>query len=935
TILYALDKYHKETDYRELLLRLIAQGRLASCAEAAMAIALDGKEEEEIRHYAIDAVSAACTDFQLRKVTEYAVKQAKQIPPRLLGTFCEELFPQAMSVRHLLTVLRSVVQIIPNDYRGMPGVLSRIAEKTCPPDKLLFLINELLTLIKKKPFLKEHEISKRYAWLVQPIAKAITRILKEFPTEQIPFAVVIDALSMIKIGKRFHDDYHEDHGELKTAISKHPPLVREIFWETVRKKRIPKGGISPPVVNQLYQIHHSETLWDLSATDLEWLLDDLANRGELDDRLLALHSIFHVLFFTDRRDETVPSIRAAVSGNIELENQLNEYVKPRSKRENAFERKHRADELKRRREEEKRHQKNKEVLLQEINAIREGKNFSALHFLRYEMRDKGSGNSWGQASWRSLIPKYGNEVAEAARSGFKRMWRDWSPPLPHETSSRKEFENGIPVGLTGLALDAIDGLDFRSLSTDELNKAARYAMRELNGFPDWLSKLADIFPEAVRSTIAACVTADYAIAADQECPHDVLAKLVYAPEGLVNLCAPDLFDLFKKGNPPNTGNLDYTLRILLKSSAINSNELARIAARRARSAITERRVFLPMFETWLITSGEASVIFLERHLSSLPSRDADELMLHLCSALVSRHGFATEADKKYYENVPTLKRFIPLIYEHIRPIDDTIHNGPYSLDERDHAEEFRSKISTKLSEISGMDTYKALLSLAKDKRISTHTDYFLMLARRRAVLDAEFTDWQPEDVNRFGIHFGVEPKTSEDLFKMALDRLDDIRNHIEKSDFSTRGLFRSDTSEEEMQKWFADRLQLTSRYYYTVHREEEVDSRKKPDIRLSHPNTEGPVGIEVKCADSWAYRELEDALKLQLADQYLRDIKSRHGILLLAYIGCKKRWKTLDGKGWLKFQDIVASLEKEAYAFARNNGDISRLKVVAIDFSPA
>jgi hypothetical protein len=138
-------------------------------------------------------------------------------------------------------------------------------------------------------------------------------------------------------------------------------------------------------------------------------------------------------------------------------------------------------------------------------------------------------------------------------------------------------------------------------------------------------------------------------------------------------------------------------------------------------------------------------------------------------------------------------------------------------------------------------------------------------------------------------------------------------------------------AEEEIQKWFAARLRDQSRKMYTVHREEEVDLKKKPDIRLHHPRS-GSVGIEVKPNDRYSYNELKNALITQLIGQYLRAIESRYGILLLAKLNNKK-YDTWDGSEYLNFEQLVIKLNELAFEIVEKDNEIDSVKVVGIDFT--
>jgi hypothetical protein len=179
---------------------------------------------------------------------------------------------------------------------------------------------------------------------------------------------------------------------------------------------------------------------------------------------------------------------------------------------------------------------------------------------------------------------------------------------------------------------------------------------------------------------------------------------------------------------------------------------------------------------------------------------------------------------------------------------------------------------------------------------------------------------------------GFAPRTSRELFNVVLDRLDDIRLELERGDFSARELFTQPTKptrEEPVQKWLADRLKETSRGHYTVHREEEVDNKKKPDLRLHNPGCGGPTGIEIKVADRWQFTELESALTQQLAGQYLAAAASNFGALLLFYVGKKRRWKDANGNE-LTFEEVVGRLGLLAEKTV-DGKQVQGLRVVALD----
>ena len=76
-------------------------------------------------------------------------------------------------------------------------------------------------------------------------------------------------------------------------------------------------------------------------------------------------------------------------------------------------------------------------------------------------------------------------------------------------------------------------------------------------------------------------------------------------------------------------------------------------------------------------------------------------------------------------------------YWYIRPEDDVVHEGVHTPGPREHAEGARSAILKALLERPGVDAYRAVLALTKDKNFSSMAIRFQELARAKAERDAE------------------------------------------------------------------------------------------------------------------------------------------------------------------------------------------------------
>lgn len=167
-----------------------------------------------------------------------------------------------------------------------------------------------------------------------------------------------------------------------------------------------------------------------------------------------------------------------------------------------------------------------------------------------------------------------------------------------------------------------------------------------------------------------------------------------------------------------------------------------------------------------------------------------------------------------------------------------------------------------------------------------------------------------------------------DLHRIVLRRLRDLAHDLQHGDVTDRYLFRPETDEEAVQNWLAGRLRDRARGRYTVHREEQVADRKRPDLRLYAPGVAAPACIEIKIAGRWSGNELLTILDDQVVGQYLRDRHSRHVILLLVDTGGQKHWQIPDGR--LDFPGLVTRLQNQAAALAARHPDVDSLDVVGL-----
>ena len=927
TVRDLLSQYPDHREITPLLLRLAAHGRMTDCADAALAYALSGDSDFDV--YAIRAVARCGSSEHRRKLADHAVRYAGSLSERFQAETLEACIPGIMTLEELNTILSATPTSNRTGSDYLVNFLSELIEKTLPTGWLAPLLDRLLTLLQTPPLTGPGEtklISERHAKLIEALEQIVIRLLNSLASADLPLDRVASAVLLLEHCNRYHFPLGRSrHIEaISSAIGRHPALKRVLLWQKADHHQQAHGQRA----TWLLQLNY-DGFWQLGAEDEGWLLDDLRKNSDANDRSLALDAVMRHCWATDKAEAVLDRIKAAVGSAPALAAEIECSINPPPRQEPEWEREHR--EQRQKREEEKAHamEESRIALLKETDKIRSGEAVNALSWLYHRMDDSRL-TRWSKSDLAEISIKFGPEIADAAREGFKRFWRTWTPPLPHEKEKPNETDNRVPIGLSGLAIEVEDGLDFTLLPAAEAMVATTYAADEMNGFPDWITPLAKHHPTAVTDILRRGIQGEWPAPAAEGYAPELIGKIGHSPAEIRDLLAPEFLACLDANDPVSLSTLRPVLHTLLSSDAIDRTRLSTLAETRTRASITERPRLMAWLPAWLALDGSCAISFLEALAAGLEQPDADALVMEFCAAL---HYLGRDWTVKLLpDDLDALVRLIDLLHQRVRPEDDLRHDGVFSPGARDNAQEIRSGAFEMLCRQPGKATYLALLDIARRRPDGVSADYCRRRARERAELDAEGPAWLVDAVVQMQREHERAPRSPADLFTLALNRLDDIKREIEDGDSSDRSLITAETPEVDIQNWLATRLRNASRNRYSVIREEEVINRKKPDIRL-HTPAAGLISIEIKCAQSWTVPELESALTDQLVGQYLRDARSRHGILVLTYVGGKKRWKKPGARRMIDFAALTDHLAARALRLEREDPRVDGLRVVALDFT--
>ncbi|MEJ0044761.1 MAG: hypothetical protein WDN04_00265 [Rhodospirillales bacterium] len=313
------------------------------------------------------------------------------------------------------------------------------------------------------------------------------------------------------------------------------------------------------------------------------------------------------------------------------------------------------------------------------------------------------------------------------------------------------------MGLAAIAAEAEEPNWAVKLTSDEVRLACRYAPIELNGFPSWLDSLAQAHPADVDSVLGVELSQELLETAESRSGGWLLRNISHASEGLVTLFVPRIRNWLDEhgdriGRNENVAEavdrLNTVIDILLKEPDAKTIETLR------ENALDRLRVGLdaPVAKVWLRVlmklDPEAGTSALEGGLNRwAPAKDGPAVDW-IGSLFGDRHSQQSISVRHPNFTPQLLLRLVRASYRHVRVTDDVHHEGAYSPNSRDHAENGRNVLLGAILDAKGPEGWAAKLELAEDPNFAHMRDRVLTIASERAAQDA---DGSPMDARARGL----------------------------------------------------------------------------------------------------------------------------------------------------------------------------------------
>lgn len=942
---------------KSTLLDIVERGRIADAAHAALSLICSPSASAALR---VDAARAVCKAGS----ADQRATVAKLLCEPLGGNrdlACEvldALFPADVSIDVVLGTIRSLTPPAARQFTGLDGFLCHKLPRRCNASQGALLLEGLAAIVRERTPLAVFAPAAipQLAWIVELIQEILSfflsksavagerlrqrrrvsrrdlrrrqprlrrRLRRELHDDRLPTAVasavdaVLAAAEDARVAHYLYSSFRRPNAR--------SPVRRQLLWAQVQRtfakeKRFPQNhwAIRLPYV------------FDLAITDVSWLKEDCLRRQDVRERLLAFDWLVHLLPRDPSESEPIAVLRQIASSDAALskrfERSQNRPMPPQEYQLNLLaHRVHDARQVRERGE-------SRVALAAQLEAIRAGTNFNALVHL-YSIGEHARQHcQYGGFEEDKVAKVYDSEIASAGREGMQRFWRDNAPILKHEHQEPNSTPFVCIIGLAGIAQDVRAGVRISGLEEPEIRRALGYGMWEINGFPEWVDEVAAVHPSLLSDVFEPTLRLDYDRPEEGESEKTgmLLWRLVHASTPIQRACAPELVALLREADPPRSSVLFDALNVV-QAGVLDKSEITDLARQRLMTSALGAEHIAAWWCTWVMNSPASAVTWLEDGI--VPAPNSPTVIEHICDRLWALHDVKPPRRLPLADSIDALSRIIPIVFAVVRPENDLVHHGTYSPTRRDHAQRLRDALLGWLSENEDESVMAVLDRLSVDARLLRERDWIRHLAEVRATSHQLCAPMVVEDAIRFVNDLIREPQTMAELHEIALNRLEDIIHHVSTDDFSVRQVYNPGAApilEEPVQMFLAKELEDKSRTQYAVVREAEVDRRKKPDIRLVSNHCRGPITIEVKIAQRWTLKELEDALEQQLVALYMKTNKSAYGILMVASSGPGPVCKNSSISATLA--EVIDHLRHHAEGVKARNVGVLELAVLAVDF---
>lgn len=938
-----LTRHADDEEIVAFLMRMVWIGELKDLATEAKTLSL-GLQEEYPRLAALRALIAVGTTNDIRDVRE-AMLVALDFQHRSWpAEFIETLPVDDEASAWLMKILEVATGRKRFDVDPLAHALPDYVERL-PAKQLRDWVVVLQRLLATPPVIERRyrDVSKRYAWLSGMAARCVARLIEA----RDPEVLEASALWILRNVRDFDDIDAEMLQAARKTINELVPAWRELnhtlFWFDVAETRAHREKKDKTTLD-IWEVGMFGHDWAFGPDDFPMTCDEISSRTDHDDRMVALALAFELYRSNGRPEGWRRRLRRAVDGDADLEQSLHNRLHPKPDPSAGKWRRQQArwkalQEARVAKENSSRHRA-VEILRTRVYGIRDFGRDDAISqdqwYLHGRLREERDPfNRWSVSDWRKLEPEFGTEVAEAFRDGAMGFWRRFPPVMLSEGAENNSTPATVIFGLTGLNIEAVEVPDWtRHLTSGQATTAAKYGLRELNGFSTWFPELYRAFPAEVEAVVLAEIDHELATSKPAGESHYVLYDVAWHGSFLFDGLGPMILERVKSARPSPI-NLGYLLTII-NGSSLSDAAVRALAARKAKTVRHDQ--LSPMwFAQWCGVDPEVAIPALRSRLAELKSPELQtQFAMRFLTSLVGGRRIGMGFAPRGYRQVRYMKDLLLLMHRYIRQADDIERagKGVFSPGLRDDAQEARSALLSFIVEMPGKEAFLALMDIAAEHPDAESRPWAAYRAKNKAAQDADFAPWTAEQVREFAADLERTPANHHELWDLAVDRLINLKNDLEGGDTSLAPILVLATRETAVRNFIGGWCRDRAAGRYTIPQEEELADAKRPDLRFQGTGFDAPVPIELKLTDAnWTGPSLFERLENQLCGDYLRDVRSSRGIFLLVHNGGKTWWEHPAGGRLDSFDALLQALRQHWEVLSSKMANVEDIAIIGIDLT--
>ena len=768
----------------KLLLDIIWQGPIESCADIAQSVAMSEVLPDRHRVAAIRAMLSMDRHSEVRCLAEAMLSEHGTWSIRLVSDVAPGLFPHVISAVELVSLIERNGKATRRAEEFAWPLEQLIRELDPVADYAVELRDALADLIwrGRDAKCKRYDISSKYDAIAPALAQLCSQQLaleREHVEPALVYACVIATRFGTKLARLSDID-----NQLRGHFCGCPPLREAAFWNdlVILDELTP----SDSDLERLFNVEEGSLLGKLQESDRPWLESSLMSADFPQRKPIALHALINLWRRRGALEAELEELRRAIGGELGLLAIFTHRTaaqKPTAQRERFEREQDQRAKLKTLRENRRIRdwrRWRKELLMNPELAFSKEHQPVTIRNLFNWLKARGDRSShYDVWDHDTLSQAFGEDIASRAREAFQAFWRSQAPVLWSDRPP--EQRNSIPYnwiyGLCGVYAEAVSPGWAAALNAEEVRLATVYATIELNGFAPWIRDLVRLRATEVEAVLGKELDAELAVGGD----HDylrVLQDLSHADFSVKCLLAPRLL-----ARLPTLGtaaddiaanrwavHFERVVRVLEEATVGEDRlEFARECERRFASAPTK-----PVARAWLQgifhLDMERGAHVLEKAIAGLDVSERPTLAVKSLAALFGDDRGELPEIIDPSRRSATLCRLVRCAYTYVRPADDKKHEGSYTPNARDHAESARMFLMTALQETPGPSTYRALIELAADPLFADISDRLRLAARQRAARDAEFAPLTPADVVALETLLEVPPHDRDGLYAVMSKR---------------------------------------------------------------------------------------------------------------------------------------------------------------------